>query len=100
MEAWRAEHPEIGFTCVIVGECAGGEGDAQTGMNIGWDRELAMKAYPLWLARGCMPGKLMPVEDLVNIVHSILRTDAATSIPVVIARGASAPAGVLDAGKS
>ncbi|GJO94633.1 oxidoreductase [Mycobacterium marinum] len=100
VEAWRAEHPEIGFTCVIVGECAGGEGDAQTGMNIGWDRELAMKAYPLWLARGCMPGKLMPVEDLVNIVHTILRTDAATSIPVVIARGASAPAGVLDAGQS
>lgn len=59
-----------------------------------------MKAYLLWLARGCMPGKLMPVEDLVNIVHTILRTDAATSIPVVIARGASAPAGVLDAGQS
>ncbi len=100
VEAWRAEHPEIGFTCVVVGECAGGEGDAQTGTNIGWDRELAMKAYLLWLARGCMPGKLMPVEDLVNIVHTILRTDAATSIPVVIARGASAPAGVLDAGQS
>ncbi|SON62185.1 Serine 3-dehydrogenase [Mycobacterium simulans] len=97
VEAWRAEHPDIGFTCLIVGECAGGEGDARTGMNIGWDRELAMKAYPLWVSRGCMPGKLMPVEDLVEVVHTILRTDAATSMPVVIARGAPASSGVFDA---
>ncbi|WP_172826645.1 SDR family oxidoreductase [Mycobacterium sp. 1423905.2] len=99
VEAWRAEHPEIGFTTLIVGECAGGEGDAQTGMNFGWDPELAMKAYPLWVSRGCMPGKLMPVEDLVEVVHTILRTTAATSMPVVIARGAPATAGaVLDGG--
>ncbi|MCV7124716.1 SDR family oxidoreductase [Mycobacterium lacus] len=90
VQAWRAEHPGIGFTSLVVGECAGGEGDAQTGMNIGWDRALAMRAYPLWLSRGCMPGKLMPVEDLVGVVHTILRTDAATSMPVVIARGAPA----------
>jgi NAD(P)-dependent dehydrogenase (short-subunit alcohol dehydrogenase family) len=90
VEAWRAEHPDIGFTCLIVGECAGGEGDAATGMNIGWDTDLAMQAYPLWVSRGCMPGKLMPVEDLVEVVHTILRTDAATSMPVVIARGAPA----------
>jgi NAD(P)-dependent dehydrogenase (short-subunit alcohol dehydrogenase family) len=90
VEAWRAEHPDIGFTSLIVGECAGGEGDGQTGMNIGWDRDLAMKAVPLWSSRGCMPGKLMPVEDLVEVVHTILRTTAATSMPVVVARGASA----------
>ncbi|WP_172827138.1 SDR family oxidoreductase [Mycobacterium asiaticum] len=95
VEAWRAEHPEIGFTNLIVGECAGGEGDAQTGMNEGWDRELAMQAYPLWVSRGCMPGKLMPVEDLVEVVHTILRTNASTSMPVVIARGAPAAAGAV-----
>ncbi|MCV7094180.1 SDR family oxidoreductase [Mycobacterium kubicae] len=95
VEAWRAEHPEIGFTTLIVGECAGGEGDAQTGMNSGWDVELAMKAYPLWVSRGCMPGKLMPVEDLIEVVHTILRTTAATSMPVVIARGAPATAGAI-----
>jgi NAD(P)-dependent dehydrogenase (short-subunit alcohol dehydrogenase family) len=101
VEAWRAEHPDIGFTCLIVGECAGGEGDAQTGMTIGWDPELAKQAYPLWLSRGCMPGKLMPVEDLVEVVHTILRTDAATSMPVVIARGAPAsPAAFANSGQS
>lgn len=100
VEAWRAEHPDIGFTNLIVGECAGGEGDAQTGMNVGWDRELAMQAYPLWVSRGCMPGKLMPVEDLVDVVHTILRTNASTSMPVVVARGAPAAAGaVLEYGK-
>ena len=90
VEAWRAEHPEIGFTNLIVGECGGGEGDSATGFNIGWDPELTMENYPLWLSRGCMPGQLMPVEDLVNVVHTILRTDSATSMPVVVARGAPA----------
>ncbi|HUE35656.1 MAG TPA: SDR family oxidoreductase [Mycobacterium sp.] len=101
VEAWRAEHPDIGFTCLIVGECAGGEGDGQTGMNIGWDRELAMKAVPLWSSRGCMPGKFMPVEDLIEVVHTILRTNAATSMPVVVARGAPAsPAAFVDSTQS
>lgn len=92
VDAWRAEHPDIGFTCLIVGECAGGEGDGQTGMNVDWDMDLAMKAVPLWASRGCMPGKLMPVEDLVEVVHMILRTNASTSMPVVVARGAPASA--------
>ena len=96
VDAWRGEHPDIGFTCLIVGECPGGEGDGQTGMSVGWDPELAMKAYPIWLSRGYMPGQLMPVEDLIEVVHTILRTDAATSMPTVIARGAPAPAAVLD----
>jgi len=101
VEAWRAEHPDIGFTSLIVGECAGGEGDGQTGMNIGWDRDLAMQAVPLWSSRGCMPGKLMPVEDLVEVVHTILRTNSATSMPVVVARGAPAsPAAFADSAQS
>ncbi len=61
VDAWRAEYPDIGFTCLIVGECGGGEGDAATGMNVGWDMDLAMKAVPLCCSRGCLPGKLMPV---------------------------------------
>jgi NAD(P)-dependent dehydrogenase (short-subunit alcohol dehydrogenase family) len=97
VEAWRSEHPDIGFTCLIVGECGGGEGDAATGMNVGWDMDLAMKAVPLWSSRGCMPGKLMPVDDLVDVVDTILRVNASTSMPVVVARGApAAPAAFPD----
>jgi NAD(P)-dependent dehydrogenase (short-subunit alcohol dehydrogenase family) len=88
IEAWRAEHPGIGFTNLIVGECAGGDGEAATGFSTGWDRELAGEFYPQWVSRGCMPGQLMPVEDLVEVVHTILRTKSATSMPVVVARGA------------
>jgi NAD(P)-dependent dehydrogenase (short-subunit alcohol dehydrogenase family) len=88
IESWRGEHPEIGFTCLVVGECGGGEGDAQTGMTAGWDMDLAAKAYPLWVSRGCIPGKLMPVEDLIDVVHTILSTNSTTSMPMVIARGA------------
>ncbi|MGA8545741.1 MAG: SDR family oxidoreductase [Mycobacterium sp.] len=100
VDAWRAEHPDIGFTCLIVGECGGGEGDGATGMNVGWDMDLAMKAVPLWASRGCMPGKLMPVDDLVDVVATILRTNASTSMPVVVARGAPAsPVAFPDPGR-
>jgi NAD(P)-dependent dehydrogenase (short-subunit alcohol dehydrogenase family) len=90
IEAWRAEHPDIGFTNLIVGECAGGVGDSATGFSTGWDPELTGQFYPQWISRGCMPGQLMPVEDLVEVVHTILRTNTATSMPVVVARGAPA----------
>jgi hypothetical protein len=42
-----------------------------------------------------MPGKLMPVEDLIHVVHMILSTDASTSMPIVVARGGPASAGIL-----
>ncbi|SOX52668.1 NAD(P)-dependent oxidoreductase [Mycobacterium ahvazicum] len=101
VEAWRSEHPDVGFTNLIVGECAGGEGEAATGMNAGWDMDLTMQAYPLWVSRGCMPGKLMPVEDLIDVVHTILRTNASTSMPLVVARGApSSPAAFAEANQS
>ena len=48
VEAWRAEHPDIGFTRVIVGECMGGEGDSVPGFADGWDQELAAEVMPVW----------------------------------------------------
>jgi NAD(P)-dependent dehydrogenase (short-subunit alcohol dehydrogenase family) len=92
VDAWRAEHPGVGFTRLIVGDCAGGEGDAMTEFNRGWDQDLAMKSYPVWLARGYMSGALMPVEDLVEVVDTILNTNASTAMPIVIATSRPAPA--------
>jgi NAD(P)-dependent dehydrogenase (short-subunit alcohol dehydrogenase family) len=100
IEAWRAEHPDVGFTNLIVGECAGGEGDSATGFNVGWDRDLTMVNYPLWLQRGCMPGQLMPVEDLISVVYTILQTHACTSMPLVVARGAPTPAVAVPVAKN
>ena len=80
IEAWRVEHPDIGFTRVIVGDCAGGEGDAMTGFANGWDRELAAELHPIWAARNYLSGTLMDVERLVTMVHAVLREGATLSV--------------------
>jgi len=83
IEAWRAEHPAIGFTQVIVGECGGGEGDARVEFNEGWDMELATEFAPVWMAREYFSGSLMDVEELVKVVESVLRCGASANIPTV-----------------
>jgi NAD(P)-dependent dehydrogenase (short-subunit alcohol dehydrogenase family) len=83
VEAWRAEHPGIGFTRVVVGECAGGEGDAMTEMTAGWDLELAAELVPLWLDRKYMTGALIDVDHLVEVVDSVLRSGPSLNMPSV-----------------
>ena len=84
VEAWRAEHPTVGFTQVIVGECGGGEGDARVEFNDGWDMELATEFAPLWMSRQYFsPFTLMDVEELVRVVDSVLRCGASANIPTV-----------------
>ena len=51
VEAWRVEHPGVGFTRLVVGDCAGGEGDAQTGFTTGWDPDLAVELGTIWVER-------------------------------------------------
>ncbi len=81
VEAWRAEHPDIGFTRLIVGECAGGEGDSMTQFSEGWDHELAAEVAPTWVERNYMTGALLDVERLVAMVDSLLREGATLSVP-------------------
>jgi NAD(P)-dependent dehydrogenase (short-subunit alcohol dehydrogenase family) len=83
VEAWRAEHPGIGFTRLIVGDCAGGEGDSITGFADGWDPELAVEVAPIWVSRNYMAGAIMDVERLVAMVHAVLRDGATVSIPTI-----------------
>ena len=83
VDAWREEHPDIGFTRVVVGDCAGGEGDSRTGFNEGWDMELATEVMPIWVTRSYLSGSLMDVERLVTIVDTLLRHGATLSIPSV-----------------
>ena len=84
VDAWRAEHPDVGFTRLVVGECAGGEGDSMTQFANGWDGELAMEFAPIWMSRGYMTGTLMPVERLVKVVDTVLQAGAVDSIPSVV----------------
>jgi NAD(P)-dependent dehydrogenase (short-subunit alcohol dehydrogenase family) len=61
VEAWRSEHPDVGFTRIIVGECAGGDGHAAT--------QLAEQ--------------LMEADHLVDVVQGLLRCGASATIPTV-----------------
>jgi NAD(P)-dependent dehydrogenase (short-subunit alcohol dehydrogenase family) len=84
VDAWRAEHPEVGFTRLVVGDCAGGDGDAMTEFPNTWDADLAAEMLPIWIGRGYMGGSLMPVERLVDVVGMVLRAGAADSIPSLV----------------
>jgi NAD(P)-dependent dehydrogenase (short-subunit alcohol dehydrogenase family) len=83
VEAWRAEHPDVAFTRLVVGDCAGGEGDSQTEFNQGWDMDLAAEVAPIWIARGYIAGSLIEVEELIGVVDAVLRGGASLSIPSV-----------------
>lgn len=83
VEAWRAEHPAIGFTRVIVGDCAGGDGHSMTEFANEWDRELAAQVHPIWAARNYLSGSLMAVEGLVQVIDTVLRGGPTLSLPSV-----------------
>jgi len=83
VEAWRAEHPQIGFTRVTVGDCAGGDGDSMTEFNAGWDHELAAEVAPIWLSREYIAGALLDVDELVRVLDNLLRCGPTASIPTV-----------------
>ncbi len=83
VEAWRVEHPAVGFTRVIVGNCAGGEGASMTEFSAGWSPELAAEVMPGCVARGCLNGPLLEVDELVRVVETVLCCGATASIPSV-----------------
>ena len=83
VEAWRVEHPGVAFSRVVVGDCAGGEGDATTQFANGWDVELAGQLGQEWVARNLLSGALIDVEHLVAVVDAVLRGGASLSIPSI-----------------
>ena len=83
VDAWRTEHPGIGFTRVVVGDCAGGEGPSMTEFPAGWDPELAVEMGSIWAARNYLSGSLLDVEDLVDAVDTVLRCGAGASVPSI-----------------
>jgi NAD(P)-dependent dehydrogenase (short-subunit alcohol dehydrogenase family) len=83
VEAWRNEHPAVGFTRIIVGDCAGGEGASATEFANGWDWDIAAEFHPIWQARNYLTGSLMEVEELVRVVDTVVRCGASAHIPLV-----------------
>jgi NAD(P)-dependent dehydrogenase (short-subunit alcohol dehydrogenase family) len=83
IEAYQIEHPTIGFTRVIVGDCAGGEGASMTEFANGWSMDLLMEFHPRWEKANLLSGTLMEVEELVTAVDAVLRLGGSASIPTV-----------------
>jgi NAD(P)-dependent dehydrogenase (short-subunit alcohol dehydrogenase family) len=83
IEAWRIEHPAVGFTRVVVGDTAGGEGDSMTQITSDWDLDFANELIPIWLSSNYLAGSLMDVEEMVRVVHTVLTCGASACIPSV-----------------
>jgi NAD(P)-dependent dehydrogenase (short-subunit alcohol dehydrogenase family) len=83
VEAFRAEHPSIGFTRLVVGDCAGGEGDSMTGFANDWDPDRAVQFGTEWMARKYLSDSLIEVEELVTVVDTLVRHGASLSLPSV-----------------
>src|SRR5689334_19707285 len=83
VEAWRSEQPGVGFTRLVVGDCAGGEGDGMTQFANDWDVELAAEFGQQWVARGLLSGALIDVDHLVEVVDAITRGGSSMSLPSV-----------------
>jgi NAD(P)-dependent dehydrogenase (short-subunit alcohol dehydrogenase family) len=80
VEAFRAEHPSVGFTRVIVGDCAGGEGDSMTGFADDWDPDRAMEFGTKWAERKYLSDSLIEVEELVTVIDSLVRHGESLSL--------------------
>jgi len=91
VEAWRAEHPHLGFTRVVVGDCAGGEGESVTGFPNEWDHELAGEMGALWADRQYLAGTLLDVDELVAAVDAVLRLGPTASVPSLTVAPRAAP---------
>jgi len=83
VEAWRAEHPGINFTRVTVGECGGGQGDAQSHFNTEWDRALAGDFAVSWFTRGYMGPALIDVEHLVEMFAALVNAGQSMQVPAI-----------------
>ena len=83
VEAWRVEHPQVGFTRVTVGDCAGGDGPSMTEFANGWDPALAAELFPTWIERNLLTGTLIDVDEVVRVIESVLRCGATATIPSV-----------------
>jgi NAD(P)-dependent dehydrogenase (short-subunit alcohol dehydrogenase family) len=83
IEAWQAEHPSVGFTRVIVGDCIGGEGPSATEFANAWDVDLATELMPIWSVREYLAGTVMEVDELVHVVDMVLKLGASACIPSV-----------------
>lgn len=84
VEAWRVEHPAVGFTRLTVGDCGGGEGASATEFTADWDQEQMSEFGLQWFEKGLVSGSLIDVDEVVRVVETVLLGDPSASMPVVV----------------
>ena len=83
VEAWRIEHPIVGFTRIVVGDCEAPDGN-RSEFNADWDMDLFRRVFwPVWTERGLTGHGLVEVEELVSVVERVLQCGGSASIPSV-----------------
>lgn len=93
VEAWKVEHPHIGFTRLIVGDCVGGEGDGMTQFTQTWDPDLSNEMVTSWIDRGLIAGAFIDVDHLASVVDGLVRGGSSITIPsVTVTPRAAVPA--------
>jgi NAD(P)-dependent dehydrogenase (short-subunit alcohol dehydrogenase family) len=83
VDSWRAEHPSVGFTRVIVGECLGGEGASAVELGHEWDPEVLKDVGTLWAERNLLSDTFVDVEEVTSVVDTVLRAGSTASVPFV-----------------
>lgn len=81
VEAWRWEHPDIGFTRISVGDCAGGPGESGTQFGSTEDQAVYTEGIHDWIRRGYVTGDFLDPDDLVHAVDAVLRLGPSATIP-------------------
>jgi len=98
VEAFRVEHPSVGFTRLVVGDCAGGDGDGMTGFANDWDPDRAVEFGTQWATRKYLSDSLIEVDELVTVVDSLLRHGGSLSLPSVTVAPRTTPSSVPSPG--
>lgn len=84
VEAWRVEHPEVGFCRVVVGDTAGGDGPNATQFADRWDPDLSAELMQLWFDRGLLTGTLLDPDELVRALGTVLRAGAGAGVASIV----------------
>ncbi len=88
VEAWRIEHPEVGFTRFTMGDCIGGDGHSTTELLANAAPERIGEAVTEWGARKYFTGNFIDVDHLVAMVGHVIDCGSSSVIPAlsIIAR--------------
>ncbi|MEZ5171545.1 MAG: SDR family oxidoreductase [Acidimicrobiia bacterium] len=76
VEAWRVEHPEVGFTRLVLGNSAGGTGHGATEFTSSWDAGLASEYIATWMEHGHMSGAVLDVDEIISTVVGLFESGA------------------------